>query len=135
MKVSFWVKIMLCAAGITAMAGSRPEPRKRWQQRRIELLTIGAVRQYGLLLTSDDSVARARAHPVAEEVIKEAAKSEPALRAAVLRAFVFAAAPVNKAGDAQRVWLAEAARIDPAAEGREAGFVDPLTRAAGMSAK
>ncbi len=112
-----------------------PEPKKRWTQRRIELLTIGAVRQYGLLLASNDPAERARAEKLAADVLNEAEKSEPALRASVLRAMAFGAASVGKAGDKQRAWLAEAAAIDPPAEGKDKGSVDPLARAIGGATK
>lgn len=101
------------------------EPKERWARRRIELLTIAAVRPYGLLLASTDPDDQARAQALAEDVIKETAKSPPARRAAVLRAFAFAAASVDKFGENQRGWLLEAARINPPTEGA-AG--DPLMR-------
>lgn len=102
------------------------EPRKRWNRARIELLTIGAVRQYGLLLQGENPADRERANQVAEDALKAAASSEPALRASVLRAMAFAALSVGKSGPTQAAWLDEAAKLEPlkAAEGR-----DPLMRA------
>jgi hypothetical protein len=128
-------KELLKAAQLKVPRLIDPEPKKRWQQRHIELLTIGAVRQYGLLLSSDDPAERARGEKLAEDVLKEAEKSEPALRAAVLRAMAFGAASVGKAGETQRGWLAEAAKINPPVEGKDKGSVDPLSRAIGEAGK
>jgi hypothetical protein len=108
------------------------------------VLTVGGLRTYTALLSSEDPFERERAASVAQDVLALAASAPPAVRAATLRAFVFAAASVGRAGPEHAAWLSQAATLEqPGAaiasatteEPRRPSGADPLMRHVGIRQK
>lgn len=122
-----------------------PAARSRWDRQHVELLAVGTIRSYATLIASDSAVDRARADQIAQTVLAETAKADPPVRAAVLRALVFAAASVGRAGPVQAEWLKQAeAQIQPSAPvdlkadvkvAPAVPLVDPLSRHIGVGGK
>jgi hypothetical protein len=138
-----WAQIMQ-AARLRVPKTADPQVKERWEQQRVEVLTVGGLRTYTALLASDNPAERDRAALVAKDVITEAATAPPLVRAGVLRAFVFAAASVGRAGPDQGVWLSQAAALEQAEEQKKklkpgeqprSGLTDPLARYIGASQK
>ncbi|MFT3684448.1 MAG: hypothetical protein QM783_05885 [Phycisphaerales bacterium] len=118
--------VKIASAGLPRLADA--EPKARWMRRRVELITIAGVGQYSMLLKSDKPEERSRAELVAADVLKLAKTAPAPVQAAAMRAMVYAAASADRADATHAVWLVDAATIDPPAEGKDKGLVDPLTR-------
>lgn len=110
-----WRKIVKIARTRTPL-GSPADIKARWFRQRVETLTVGAVRTYATLLSSEDPFERERAAALAQDVLMLAAEAPPAVRAATLRAFVFAAASVGRAGPEHAAWLSQAAALEQTAD-------------------